>query len=210
MTKTAPSSAAELISRLRRLLVLFLAIACTFMVVVETPVAAEQLTTRIIIALPLLLAGLAIRFWATWHIAGRKTRELVTSGPYARTRNPLYLGSALAVIALIVGLATPLTGAVALVGLGIIYGATIKSEEARLRLGFGAIFDAYTGQVPRFLPSLKAYKPAATPAHVPAGPDTGRGRVLWREAYTALGFTLATAGAFMTRQWLDGSPPFQP
>src|SRR6476659_4446180 len=37
------------------------------------------------------LLGLALRGWAAGHI--RKNAELATSGPYAFTRNPLYLGS---------------------------------------------------------------------------------------------------------------------
>ena len=40
---------------------------------------------------PIALLGLGLRAWATGHI--RKNSALATSGPYARTRNPLYLGS---------------------------------------------------------------------------------------------------------------------
>src|SRR5580765_8083749 len=35
--------------------------------------------------------GLALRAWASGHL--RKNQELATTGPYAYTRNPLYLGS---------------------------------------------------------------------------------------------------------------------
>ena len=51
--------------------------------------------------LSLVLAGLAIRMWAA-GFAGRHTRseqiegsKLATTGPYAHLRNPIYLGSAL-------------------------------------------------------------------------------------------------------------------
>ena len=37
------------------------------------------------------LVGLALRAWASGHI--RKNDRLAVSGPYAHTRNPLYLGS---------------------------------------------------------------------------------------------------------------------
>src|SRR4051794_12493706 len=37
--------------------------------------------------------GIATRFWSICHIAGRKTKIIVDTGPYALTRNPLYVGT---------------------------------------------------------------------------------------------------------------------
>ena len=48
--------------------------------------------------LPVALLGTGIRGWASGHL--RKNAELATSGPYAHTRNPLYLGSFVMVVAL--------------------------------------------------------------------------------------------------------------
>jgi hypothetical protein len=47
----------------------------------------------LLLALPVVLGGEALRLWASGHI--EKTRRLATGGPYAHTRNPLYLGSVL-------------------------------------------------------------------------------------------------------------------
>jgi len=45
----------------------------------------------LLVGAPLIVAGLWIRVWAAGHI--RKSREVTRSGPYAQSRNPLYLGS---------------------------------------------------------------------------------------------------------------------
>lgn len=48
--------------------------------------------------MPLSGCGLALRGWAAGHLA--KDRRLATSGPYAFTRNPLYLGTLIAALGL--------------------------------------------------------------------------------------------------------------
>jgi len=82
----------------------------------------------------LLLIGLAIfwRTWATLHVGGRKTRHLVTSGPYSLSRHPLYFGSLLTGLALATYLqSATLFVAVPLVGL-LIYVPVIREEERAL------------------------------------------------------------------------------
>lgn len=100
------------------------------------------------------LAGAAMRLWATLYIGGRKGKELVTGGPYASCRNPLYLGSFL--IALSVGLF--LNSAVALVGAVVASAAyltwVIPLEEARLLARFGDKYHAYCATTSRFVPSF--------------------------------------------------------
>src|SRR5580765_2463094 len=51
---------------------------------------ARPTPTGVTIGFLIAVAGEAIRFWAAGHLV--KTTELVTSGPYRYTRNPLYLG----------------------------------------------------------------------------------------------------------------------
>ena len=55
---------------------------------------AEPTAASLLAGLPLVLAGEALRLWAAGHL--RKSRELVTSGPYAWVRHPLYAGTLLA------------------------------------------------------------------------------------------------------------------
>ena len=121
--------------------------------------------TALYMALSLLLVipGIWLRAYASGYV--KKNAELTMTGPYAHTRNPLYLGSML--IAFGFALASrSLWIAVALAALfALIYVPVIRSEEAFLRSKF-ASFDAYAARVPRLLPRL-------TPA--PADTlDTGR------------------------------------
>jgi protein-S-isoprenylcysteine O-methyltransferase Ste14 len=97
--------------------------------------------------------GLLVRGYAAGHLA--KNQKLAMSGPYACTRNPLYLGSAL------MGAGFALAGgnwilALALVILfGAVYWPVIRREEEYLRGEFGEAYDQYAQQVPLFLPRLR-------------------------------------------------------
>lgn len=103
----------------------------------------------------LVLPGMALRACASGHV--KKNAELTTTGPYAYTRNPLYLGSML--IAFGFALASRNVWiAVALVLLfAAVYWPTILDEEAYLRSRFPE-FSAYTKRVPRLLPRLFSRK----------------------------------------------------
>lgn len=95
--------------------------------------------------------GLWLRAVAAGHV--RKNAELTTTGPYAYTRNPLYLGSILIALGFAGAANNPWIGVV-LVGLFFaIYLPVIRSEEAFLRRTFPS-FDDYARSVPRLLPRL--------------------------------------------------------
>jgi len=96
-----------------------------------------------------ILPGLVIRAFASGHV--NKNEALATSGPYAYTRNPLYLGS------LLIGLgfcaaARSWWVALALVAMFVmIYVPVIHDEETYLRGKFPGFAD-YAARVPRMLP----------------------------------------------------------
>lgn len=99
------------------------------------------------------LAGALVRVWAAGHI--EKGRALTQGGPYARTRNPLYLGSFLmAVGVLIAG-----QGYWLLIVFGIFfvlfYYPTMRAEEKELLEGHGDQFLIYARDVPLFFPSFR-------------------------------------------------------
>lgn len=100
-----------------------------------------------------MLPGLWLRAIAAGHV--RKNAELTTSGPYAYTRNPLYLGSILIAIGFSVATCNPWIGIVIIVLFLAIYLPVILSEEAYLRGAFPG-FDDYARRVPRLLPRLTA------------------------------------------------------
>ena len=102
-------------------------------------------------SLLLVLPGLWLRGYASGYV--KKNRELTQPGPYAYTRNPLYLGSILIAAGFAVALMSwPVAGMLAGMFL-IIYVPVIASEERFLRSTF-ADFDAYCRRVPRIIPRL--------------------------------------------------------
>jgi protein-S-isoprenylcysteine O-methyltransferase Ste14 len=96
--------------------------------------------------------GLLIRAIAAGHL--RKDRELATTGPYARTRNPLYLGSAFLAAGFAIAGHNWWAGSLVIIYFAVFYYAVMKNEESDLHIRFGAAFDLYAQNVPLFLPSL--------------------------------------------------------
>jgi hypothetical protein len=119
--------------------------------------------TPLYLALSLVLVapGLALRGYASGYV--KKNAELTTTGPYAHTRNPLYLGSILIAFGFALAARSPWI-AIALAALFLlIYLPVIRAEEAYLRSVFPA-FDAYAAAVPRLNPRITAAPSAnATP-----------------------------------------------
>jgi protein-S-isoprenylcysteine O-methyltransferase Ste14 len=136
----------------------------------------------------LVLAGLTIRAAASGHI--RKNRELTTSGPYAYTRNPLYLGSVLIAAGFVIASRNPWIGAAALVMFLAVYLPVIRAEEVYLRSHFRG-YTEYATRVPRLLPRLRAYNTRSNGAS--ADDRGGFSRELYlrhREYQAALGSVL--------------------
>jgi hypothetical protein len=103
--------------------------------------------------------GLWLRGYASGYV--KKNAELATTGPYAYTRNPLYLGSMLIAFGFAAA-AWNLWILLVLAGLFVaIYIPTILGEEAYLREHFAG-FEAYARQVPRLLPRGTAARTTAS------------------------------------------------
>ncbi len=98
-----------------------------------------------------IVPGLLIRALASGHV--RKNEALATSGPYAYTRNPLYLGSLLIGIGFAVAARSWWVGVVLVVMFFAIYVPVIRDEEAFLRQRFPE-FEEYARRVPRMFPSI--------------------------------------------------------
>jgi protein-S-isoprenylcysteine O-methyltransferase Ste14 len=93
--------------------------------------------------------GLLIRALASGHV--HKNESLATSGPYAYTRNPLYLGSLVMGLGFCVAARSWWIGVALVVMFIAIYLPVIRDEEAFLRRTFSE-FEEYAGRVPRMLP----------------------------------------------------------
>jgi protein-S-isoprenylcysteine O-methyltransferase Ste14 len=103
-------------------------------------------------------AGVALRAVASGHIS--KDSELTISGPYAYTRNPLYLGSMVMGAGFAVAARSGWIVLALVVLFVAVYVPVIRSEEAFLRSRFPE-FQAYAREVPRLLPRTRV-RAAAT------------------------------------------------
>lgn len=135
-------------------------------------------------SLALVAPGVWLRAYAAGYV--KKNQELTMTGPYAHTRNPLYLGSVLIAAGFALALLSwPVALALALMFIAI-YVPVIASEERFLRATFPE-FEGYCRRVPRLIPRLTA-------AHDPG--EQSRGRFLLalylkhREYNALLGATL--------------------
>ena len=132
----------------------------------------------------LVLLGESIRLWAVGY-AGSATRtrhvgapSLITNGPYGRVRNPLYVGNFVLSLGLCIMAWAwmPYMLGVFLAAFGVQYGLIVSLEEESLRKTFGAQYEAYLTEVPRFLPRFSGYaagEPATTIRSRPAQRDDG-------------------------------------
>jgi protein-S-isoprenylcysteine O-methyltransferase Ste14 len=142
--------------------------------------------------------GVWLRAYAAGYV--RKNKELTLTGPYAYTRNPLYLGSMMIAF----GFAVAAASWIILVTLAVLFAAiylpTIRSEELYLREHFAG-FDKYAAKVPRLFPRLTA-------AQFPGNENASAGRFSgqqWRHhrEYNALMGAGAIYFALAVRLFLD-------
>lgn len=117
-------------------------------------------------SLLLVLPGLWLRGYASGYV--KKNRELTVTGPYAHTRNPLYLGSILIAAGFAVALLSWAMALVLAIGFAVIYIPVIASEERFLGATFPG-FAEYCRNVPRLIPR---FSPARLPARNHGGEGT--------------------------------------
>jgi hypothetical protein len=102
------------------------------------------------------LLGLIVRAYAAGYL--HKQEVLTVTGPYAHTRNPLYLGSA--ILALGAGIATRswVSGSILIVYFAVFYSIVMRREERELLSQHGSAFEAYARAVPLFFPRITSAK----------------------------------------------------
>jgi protein-S-isoprenylcysteine O-methyltransferase Ste14 len=115
---------------------------------------AKPTVGSVLIGTGLVIPGLVIRALASGHL--QKNEQLATGGPYAYTRNPLYLGS----LILSVGFALAarswwIVGGIILLFF-VVYLPVIRSEEIFLRQRFPQ-FDEYAREVPSLFPRISRF-----------------------------------------------------
>jgi protein-S-isoprenylcysteine O-methyltransferase Ste14 len=150
-------------------------------------------------SLLLVLPGLWLRAYASGYV--KKNRELTQTGPYALTRNPLYLGSILIAAGFAVALLSwPVAAMLAAMFL-IIYVPVIASEERFLRSNFPD-FDAYSHRVPRLIPRLTPAAPPIGQTEVSSGKFSVARYLRHREYNATIGAALLYLSLLFLRQLL--------
>jgi protein-S-isoprenylcysteine O-methyltransferase Ste14 len=93
------------------------------------------------IGLAIALAGEAIRVWAAGHL--EKSREVTRSGPYRWSSHPLYLGSSIVAVGVVVAARSVIVAVFVGIYMAVTVGAAIAIEERFLRERFGTTYDDY-------------------------------------------------------------------
>jgi protein-S-isoprenylcysteine O-methyltransferase Ste14 len=115
---------------------------------------ARPTRTSLIAGTLVMLPGLVLRGLASGHV--QKDKQLTTSGPYAYTRNPLYLGSLMLAAGFAIAARSWWIVGAMLLMFAVIYVPVIAGEERYLRQTFRD-YDEYARHVPRMLPRLTPY-----------------------------------------------------
>jgi len=122
---------------------------------------AQPTPASLLVGLPLACVGEVLRIWASGHI--EKTKRLASGGPYAHSRNPLYVGSLLIALGVAVACASPWV-VLAVAGYFLaFYPAVMREEAAFLAEKFREEYAEWAAAVPLFWPRL-----------LPAGPRASR------------------------------------
>jgi protein-S-isoprenylcysteine O-methyltransferase Ste14 len=148
-------------------------------------VLARPETTLLVAGFGAALLGECLRLWASGHI--EKTVRLATGGPYAHSRNPLYVGSVLMGLGLGLAAGSPWVALATLLYFAAFYPSAIRSEAQFLEGKFGDAYVAWAREVPLFFPRL-----------TPGGPKESRfswerirANKEWRTALALPGVALA-------------------
>jgi hypothetical protein len=162
-------------------------------------ILATPTLRTILIGAAIAFAGLLIRGAAAGYL--QKDKVLAVAGPYAHTRNPLYLGSALLASGFIVAGHSYVGGTAVAVYFVVFYYAVMRNEEEDLRVRFGPPFERYARLVPLFFPR------AVNPADLADLRDPNVAGFHWaqfvknREYQAVLG-TIAGVGVLFLRMWI--------
>lgn len=113
---------------------------------------ARPTRLSIVAGTSIAIVGLLIRASASGHV--RKNEQLTMTGPYAYTRNPLYLGSLVLALGFITASRSWMVGLIAAAMFVFVYFPVIRSEERFLQEKFPE-YDGYARNVPRLFPRLR-------------------------------------------------------
>lgn len=103
---------------------------------------------------PFVAVGETVRAWAAGYLT--KLSRLVTAGPFALCRNPIYIGSFLVNVGYLFMCNQPAAWVAGLFIFWIFHAGAVAYEEKLLREKFGIEFDEYRSAVPCFVPKMRS------------------------------------------------------
>jgi Phospholipid methyltransferase len=122
---------------------------------------------------------------------------LTTSGPYAQTRDPLYLGSAVLAFGAAIATYSIVSAVVLAVYFSVVYAVVMRREEGELRGHHGDAFEQYAKAVPLFFPRI-------TPAKLPGGEEKAFSFAQYKKNHeheATIGFVLLLALLLVLWRW---------
>jgi protein-S-isoprenylcysteine O-methyltransferase Ste14 len=134
-----------------------------YLPLVLTRGASARLGLALYASLGFLTLALSIYSWSIWNFAARgygtplpidAPKRLVVQGPYRYTRNPMYLAVFSALLGWLILFQTTALLLYALIFAAVAILFVVGYEEPHLARTFGADYDRYRAQVPRWLPRL--------------------------------------------------------
>lgn len=143
-----PKPYADFVARLR--------VPSGFLLLAVFALRSNPSRLSLLAGLPVSAIGLVIRGWAAGHLA--KNQRLATAGPYAYVRNPLYLGTLIVALGIVIACHDFVLAAIFAATFVFVYLPVVELEEQHLRDLFPE-YEAYAAQVHRFLPTRER-KPA--------------------------------------------------
>jgi hypothetical protein len=159
-----------------------------------TLLLAQPSLRLILIGGAISFMGVGLRAWASGHL--RKNEVLTITGPYRYTRNPLYLGSFLIGLGVMIAGSNLVLLGLFLVFFAAVFGSAMIGEAGHLRTLFPEQYSQYERAVPLFFPRLKPYTVQ------PAQSEFSFRRYQSRREYrVALGVIVALALLFLKAQW---------
>jgi len=112
-----------------------------FVTAVVTAILARPTQTSWRAGLLIAIVGELIRIWAAGHL--EKGREVTRSGPYRWSAHPLYVGSSVMALGVVIAANSVIAGALAVIYMVAALTAAVRTEEAFLRGRFGGAYDEY-------------------------------------------------------------------
>jgi protein-S-isoprenylcysteine O-methyltransferase Ste14 len=154
-----------------------------FLIVAAFAWFSRPSVSSLAIGLPVSFLGLWLRAWAAGCLY--KDRELAVAGPYAYTRNPLYMGTLLVAAGLVIASRSVWLGLLFAAVFAFVYLPVIQLEQQHLR-GLFPEYAAYAQRVPALIPR---WSPGAQSSQTFRWPQYRKNR----EYEAALGFAVGAA-----------------